>query len=101
MKKLIEKINYSIWVRKIKNGDKKFMMCFLNELSVGESARISDIYTSLNIKQRLLDLGFLENTYVTCLHRNYKGDLKAYSVRGAVIALRKEDAEKIKVVKVV
>lgn len=47
------------------------------------------------MKRRLMDLGFTKGTTVTCVLCGSR--IKAYLVRGAVIALRNEDADKVPV----
>jgi ferrous iron transport protein A len=49
------------------------------------------------MRGRLFDLGLAPGTRVVCAHRNHSGDLTAYVIRGAVIALRREDAESVTV----
>lgn len=44
------------------------------------------------LRQRLLDMGFLENSPVSCVGKSPMGDPRAYLVRGAVIALRRADS---------
>ena len=39
-----------------------------------------------------MDIGLVEGTPVECLRKSPAGDPKAYLIRGAVIAIRKEDA---------
>ena len=41
---------------------------------------------------RFMDIGLVEGTLVECLRKSPAGDPKAYLIRGAVIAIRKEDA---------
>ncbi|MEL7623737.1 MAG: FeoA family protein [Clostridiales bacterium] len=48
-----------------------------------------------SMRRRLQDLGLVEGTLVRCLHQGPSGDPMAYDIRGAVIALRKEDAQHI------
>ena len=45
---------------------------------------------------RLLDLGLIRGTRVTCTAKSPAGDPAAYLIRGAVIALRRADAEGIR-----
>lgn len=47
------------------------------------------------MKRRLMDLGFTKGTTATCVLCG--SGIKAYLVRGAVIALRNEDADKVPV----
>lgn len=64
----------------------------LNTLAMGESAYVQGVEAETAMSRRLMDLGLICGTRVTCVLRNRTGDLAAYSIRGAVIALRKEDA---------
>ena len=45
-----------------------------------------------DIRRRLQDLGLIPGTPVSCLARSPLGDPCAYQIRGAVVALRREDA---------
>ena len=45
------------------------------------------------------DIGLIDGTRVECLRKASCGDPVAYLIRGAVIALRNEDAKKIFVTK--
>lgn len=67
----------------------------LHLLPIGKKATISHLQLKGDMRRRLLDLGFVPNTAVQCLYRSPLGDPTAYLVRGAVIALRQEDAEQI------
>ena len=61
----------------------------LNTLAVGAKDR-----------RRMQDIGLIDGTRVECLGKAVSGDPAAYLIRGAVIALRSEDAEKIAVSKI-
>ncbi|MDR0839205.1 MAG: ferrous iron transport protein A [Oscillospiraceae bacterium] len=62
----------------------------LAQLSPGETGVIADVGGPM--RARLLELGFIDGTAVTCTRRAARGGLSAYLVRGAVIALRRRDA---------
>lgn len=47
--------------------------------------------------RRLMDLGLIEGTLVTCVGISAFGSPKAYRIRGAVLALRREEASLIEV----
>lgn len=64
----------------------------LTSLREGEAARVTSLNNSGNIRRRLQDLGLVEGTKVRCVHISPYGDPVAYGIRGAVIALREEDA---------
>lgn len=64
----------------------------LNTLRVGESALVSHIEAEPAMRRRLLDIGLIPGTRVTCTAVSPAGDPAAYLIRGAVIALRGRDA---------
>ena len=70
------------------------MLC-LNQLKPGEEAVVTSISGE---NRRLRDLGLIEGTKVKCVLKSPLGDPAAYKIRGAVIAIRREDAAYIKVV---
>ena len=47
------------------------------------------------IKRRLQDIGLIENTLVKCELINPGGNFIAYRIRGALIAIRKEDSKNV------
>lgn len=47
--------------------------------------------------RRLMDLGLIEGTRVTCVGISVFGSPRAYRIRGAVLALRREEASLIEV----
>ncbi len=64
---------------------------YLYDLQPGETASIYTL-TPSSLRDRLYDMGFSDGTSVECIAAaSFKGP-KAYLVRGAVIALRKDDA---------
>ena len=69
----------------------------LNELRPGERATVKDMQVPGNLRRRLLDIGLTYGTNIRCVGKSPMGDPAAYLVRGAVIALRSEDTEKITV----
>ena len=64
----------------------------LSALRVGQSAYVAEIQADEAMRRRLLDLGLIRGTRVTCTAKSPAGDPAAYLIRGAVIALRREDA---------
>ena len=67
----------------------------LYSLPVGDTAQISALHAVGSIRRRLLDIGLTQGAKATCLYQSPSGDPRAYFIRGAVIALRSEDALKI------
>ncbi len=64
----------------------------MSSLSIGEQGRIIAVTNRGAIRRRLMDIGFTEGTRVECLGKSPLGDPTAFAVKGAVIALRREDA---------
>lgn len=69
----------------------------LHDLPEGRSACVKSLHNIGDMRRRLQDLGLVNDTRVTCLQRAASGDPTAYLIRGAVIALRKSDAEQVEV----
>ena len=67
----------------------------LARLPVGETAVIAALDHTLPACRRLHELGFAPGGEIRPLFRAPCGDPTAYAVCGTVIALRKQDAEKI------
>ena len=72
----------------------------LSELIPGEEAIIERMLTSGQMRKRLKDLGFTDGTEIECVSVSPSGNPKAYLIRGAVIALRCKDCQKIEIKKV-
>jgi len=70
-------------------------MWTLDDLNVGESGRILQIGGDDALRERLSDLGFSSGSSVKCVMVSPLGDPKAYLICGAVIALRRSDAERV------
>lgn len=66
----------------------------LGGLREGEAARVERV-ASGGMGRRLLDLGLTEGTWVTCVQKAPSGDPSAYLIRGAVVALRRADADRV------
>lgn len=69
----------------------------LSDLHVGQHGYVTSIGFSGRQRRRMLDLGLVDGTVVTALHKSPAGDPVAYMFRGSVIALRRADAQKIKI----
>lgn len=67
----------------------------LSELKPGAFCTVEKILTDNSIKSRLRDIGLLEGTRIECVGESPSGNPKAFLIRGAVIAIRCEDCEKI------
>lgn len=67
----------------------------LNELAIGDKCKVTRLNATGAIRRRFLDLGLINGTEVESLGQSPSGDPIAYLIRGAVIAIRSEDASKI------
>lgn len=68
----------------------------LSELPLNKYGIINDVECEGNVKRRLLDLGLVKGTKIMPVLVSPSKDPRAFAVRGSIIAIRKEDAEKIK-----
>lgn len=68
----------------------------LAALPVGESGYVTDISARPSMEHRLMDLGLVRGTRVSCVTRGGAGGPGAYWIRGALIALRQADAEGVR-----
>ena len=66
----------------------------LNHVAEGQTVRVDELLATGSIR-RLLDIGLVEGTNVSCLQKSPAGDPVAYLIRGAVIAIRSEDSSQI------
>ena len=64
----------------------------LNQLNLGDSCIVKNLHESSDLYRRFLDLGIIPGTRIQCVLYNPFGDPKAYEIRGAVIAIRNQDA---------
>ena len=71
----------------------------LNELSINETCYIKDILSVGDTRRRMLDMGLIPGTKLISAFKAPFGEPTAYLVRGTLIALRRNDAEKIEIEK--
>lgn len=67
----------------------------LNDVNIGQTVKVKELLSTGSIRRRLLDIGLIENTSITCIGRSPLGDPSAFLIRGAVIAIRSEDCNNI------
>ncbi len=65
------------------------------ELPPGREGRVLSLTASGGRHRRLLDIGLTPGARVACLGESPGGDPRAYLIRGAVIAIRSEDARSV------
>lgn len=61
-------------------------------LPIGSFGKVKVLTAQDNLRRRMLDLGLINDTLVEALRSSPSGDPTAYQIRGAVIALRTEEA---------
>lgn len=69
----------------------------LDQLQPGETGMVIKIHATDKVKRRFLDLGIIPDTKIEVLYESPFKEPKAYFIRGATIALRKEDARMIEI----
>ncbi len=69
----------------------------LNELNIGDSARVLEVGGQTGLRQHFIDMGLLPGTTVKLLKYAPMGDPMELLVRGYVLSLRKADAKQITV----
>ncbi|MBU7007004.1 ferrous iron transport protein A [Peptococcaceae bacterium DYL19] len=68
----------------------------LNMLPLGSAAKVRSLTNDdSSTRRRMLDLGLIKNTHIEAIQKSPSGDPTAYWIRGAVIALRSNEASKI------
>lgn len=67
----------------------------LSQLPLNKDGIIQELKCEGNIRRRLLDMGLVKGTKITPVLVSPSKDPRAFEVRGTIIAIRKEDAEKI------
>ena len=71
------------------------MLTKLSELKINEVGCVSYLENKGAIRRRLQDIGLISGTRVKCVLISPFGNTKAYEIRGAVIAIRDDDANEI------
>ena len=79
-------MSYFLWDKNMKRKAR------LDQLCVGESARVEELLCEGSIRRRFLDIGLIPGTKVQCVGTSPLGDPSAYLIRGALIAIRRRDA---------
>lgn len=67
----------------------------LSQLPLNTKGIIEKLDCQGNIRRRLLDLGFVKGASITPVLISPSQDPRAFSIRGTLIAIRKEDANLI------
>ena len=67
----------------------------LDMLNINEKGKVVAVELGSALQRRMLDLGLVAGTEVECVGKSPSGDPSAYLIRGAVIAMRSEDARQV------
>ena len=67
----------------------------LHSLAVGQSAVVKRLTCAGVMRRRLMDLGLINGTRIESVQRSPSGAMAAYQIRGAVLAIRDQDAKDI------
>ncbi len=67
----------------------------LGQIALNQTAYIDSIECEENIKRRLLELGLIQGTKIKPVFKSPLGDPTAYEIRGTLISIRNEEANRI------
>ena len=67
----------------------------LNDLKIDDKAVITKVDADKNIKRRLLDMGFVKGTTIQKVLVSSGDNMVGYFIKGAVVAIRKDDTKDI------
>lgn len=73
-------------------------MKILSDAHVGDIVRVKSNDAKDSLKERLLALGLTNGADVEVLRRGPKNNLTVFRIRGAMIALRKEESKYIEII---
>lgn len=67
----------------------------LSNVEVGSIVKVEELYAQGLLRERMLALGLTKGAKVEVIRRGPSGDPTVYDIRGAMIALRNEEASLI------
>ena len=73
-------------------------MKILTDANVGEIVKVKNNEAEDSLKERLLALGVTNGANIEVLRKGPRNNLTVYRIRGAMIALRKEESRLIEIV---
>lgn len=73
------------------------MKTTLDKMKINQKGTVVKIKDNSQMKRRFLDIGLTDGTNVECVLVSYGNEMKAYSIKGAIIGIRKEDANTIEI----
>ncbi len=72
-------------------------MLKLNNISVGNNVIVQDLLSTGMLRERMLALGLTKGASIEVIRKGPSGDPTVYNIRGAMIALRSEEASLVSV----
>ncbi|WFR55408.1 FeoA family protein [Anaerocolumna sp. AGMB13025] len=72
-------------------------MSKLDAVSVGKQVTVEELSATELLRERMLALGLTKGARIEVIRKGPSGDPTIYNIRGAMIALRKEEATLITV----
>ena len=73
-------------------------MKILSDAKVGDTVTVKQNDASDSLKERLLALGLTRGTNIEVLRKGPKNNLTVFRIRGAMIALRREESRFIEII---
>jgi ferrous iron transport protein A len=73
-------------------------MLKLDTISIGKHVSVEELSATELLRERMLALGLTKGARVEVVRKGPSGDPTVYNIRGAMIALRKEEASLITVI---
>jgi len=73
-------------------------MLKLDNVSIGDYVIVEDLSSTGMLRERMLALGLTKGATIEVVRKGPSGDPTVYNIRGAMIALRKEEASLISVI---
>ena len=70
----------------------------LTNLPIMKKGKIESMECTGSVRRRLLDLGLVNNSYITPILNSASKGLRAFDIRGTLIAIRDEDTSLISVI---
>lgn len=67
----------------------------LVNIRIGTTVKVEELLSDGYIRERMLALGLTKGATIDVIRRGPKDNLTLYNIRGTMIALRKEEGEKI------
>ncbi|WMJ88912.1 FeoA family protein [Anaerocolumna sp. MB42-C2] len=72
-------------------------MIKLDTVSVGRQVTVEELSSTDIVRERMLALGLTKGAKIEVIRKGPSGDPTIYNIRGAMIALRKEEASLVNV----